>query len=121
MGDRSYCPDYDSLTTALHELDKAKALLYKEQMALNRAFPALSHVDSSPSGSYIFEAKARELNEATKRYLRAIGSFNAACQRRRTDSRQEFLLTSESHVRSTMPLRFERKGVGLRRVWSRRS
>lgn len=121
MGDRSYCPDEDSLTTVLHELDEAKALLYKEQMALNRAFPALSHVVSSPSGSYIFEAKARGLNEATKRYLRAIGWFNAACQRPRTDSRQEFLLISESNVRSTMPLRFERKGVGLRRVWSRRS
>jgi hypothetical protein len=120
MGDRSYCPDDDSLTTVLHELDEAKSLLYKEQMELNRAFPALSHVGSSPSGPYIFEAKARELNEATKRYLRAIRSFNAACQRRRNDSRQEFLLTSQFPVRSAMPLRFERKAGGFRRVWSRR-
>jgi hypothetical protein len=120
MGDRSHCPDDDSLTAVLHELDEAKALLYKEQLELNRALPALSHVGGPPSDPHLFDAKARELNEATKLYLRAIRSFNAACNRRSNDSRQEFLL-SESPVKSTMPLRFDRKAGGFRRVWSRRN
>jgi hypothetical protein len=49
---------------------------------LSRFVSALPHpVHRSPNDLHAFEALARELNEATNRYLRAIGGFNAACKK----------------------------------------
>jgi len=71
----------DDLITALRDLDAAKALVRKTQLELSKAVPAPSQDDCSPSGTQTFEAKAREMNEATKHYLEAVDAFNAAAGR----------------------------------------
>jgi hypothetical protein len=80
----------DDLTAALHELDTAKALVRMREAELRDAIPAPSQRGCcSPKALHIFEAKARKMNVATKRYLGAVGAFTAACQKSRNQPVEE--------------------------------
>jgi len=79
----------DDLIAALHELDAAKALVRVREAELRAAVPAPSQKGCSPKALHIFEAKARKVNVATKRYLGAVGVFNAACQKSRSQPVEE--------------------------------
>jgi|SRR5580704_3546865 hypothetical protein len=79
----------DDLTAALRELDAASALVRQRREELSQAVPAPSYDGCSPKGLRIFETKARRMNRATKRYLGAVGAFNAACQNSHNYPREE--------------------------------
>jgi hypothetical protein len=73
----------DDLTAALRELDAANALVRQRREELSKAVSASCYDGCSPKSLRIFETKARRMNEATERYLGAVGKFNAACQKNR--------------------------------------
>jgi hypothetical protein len=91
------------LAAALGELDASKALMRQRRLELLNSVPASR---SSSDALHTFEAKARELNAATERYLGAVGAFNAACRKSRKDSLQEIPV---SEGRPAVTLRFEVK------------
>jgi hypothetical protein len=95
MCDISLPPD-DELNSALRELDSSKAIMLQKQAELTEVIPALSHVGCSANDLQTFEVKARELNEATSRYLLAVGAFNAACRKGLDQSAPEAPLTKTS-------------------------
>jgi hypothetical protein len=66
----------DNLITVLRELDAAKALLRHLQAQLNVALPALPQNGDSE----IFQNACHEMNEASRRYRRAVDAFDAVCQ-----------------------------------------
>jgi hypothetical protein len=79
----------DDLAAVLRELDAASALVRQRREELSQAVPAPSYDGCSPKGLRIFETKARRMNRATKRYLGAVGAFNAACQNSHNYPREE--------------------------------
>ncbi len=85
-------PRADDLTAALRELDAASALVRQRRAELSKAVPTLSDNGCSPKGLRIFETRARKMNKATKRYLGAVGAFNAACQKSRYSPLEESAL-----------------------------
>lgn len=91
------------LANALRELDASKALMRQRRLELLNSVPASR---SSSDALHTFEAKARELNAATERYLGAVAVFNAACRKSRKDSLQEIPV---SEGRSAVTLRFQVK------------
>jgi len=71
----------DVFTALLRELDAAKASVGKKQAELSEAVPRLSPNGCSPRDLQTFEAKTREMNQATERYREAVRAFNAAAVR----------------------------------------
>jgi hypothetical protein len=77
--ENSFRSNEHEFTTAIRELDAAKALVRKRQLELSDAIPALSCDQPSPDKLLNFEERSRVMHEATELYLHAVGVFNAAC------------------------------------------
>lgn len=72
----------DELTTALRELDAAKALMRDRQLELTKAVPALAPRVCSPDDLHVFAAGSKRMNEAVERHRRAVSAFNVACRKK---------------------------------------
>src|SRR5579864_6087975 len=81
MYEVSWHSDAADLTAALHELDIAQGLVRNKRVELNQSVRAASKTGCSARTLYDFKVTAREMEEATVRYLRAVAAFHAVCQK----------------------------------------
>jgi hypothetical protein len=84
LDESTFRPDQHELTTALHELDAAKALAHHRRLELNNVISALSSDRPSSDELLCFKERCSLMNEAMELYHRAVGSFNAACVEERS-------------------------------------